>query len=296
MAPEPSGEVSARRYGCRRRDRRPGGDRREFGWRGRIMAHGTRKRWLRVATTGFGVLLCTGLVGCLNDDKSKDTKAATKQLPGTPRLDANGNVIGKTGQPTTFNGPPPGGSVQPGMGAYPGAGNIQQPGYQTQPAGQGLGAGPSRSGLNTLNTTAPQPTNGGPPSPSSGVLGTPSVQGYGQPVSSAGGPGMNSPYLNSTPGGIATSPPPPDLATVPLPPPPPDRTTGFGTGATRCPAFVAGSNCSAVGTAGRQGIATVSDLPELTTDDSRFANAPSVSSGRSAFAAASRTGPRRTPP
>ena len=37
------------------------------------MAHGTRGRWLRVAATGFGVMLCTGLVGCMGWDKSKVT-------------------------------------------------------------------------------------------------------------------------------------------------------------------------------------------------------------------------------
>ena len=75
------------------------------------MAQGTRGRWIRAATTGFGMVLCTGLVGCMNWDKPKDTKA-TKQA--TPRPSASGSrrpAATRSASPTTS--PSPTGTATP---------------------------------------------------------------------------------------------------------------------------------------------------------------------------------------
>lgn len=192
------------------------------------MAQGTRGRWLRVAATGFGVVLCTGLVGCLHDDKAKDTKVGAKQqgLPGTPKLDgpAGQGGIAKNGQPGyPNNGFPPNGSS-----------NIQQPGG-LQPAGAGMGTGQYRNnnGLNTNNGTVPQQNFGGPAGvPGGGAMnGTPSLPGaYNPGIQPLGGPVAPSQYGGVAPvgGGVAS---PPNLLDVPLPPPPPlNHGSEFGAG------------------------------------------------------------------
>jgi hypothetical protein len=180
-------------------------------------------------------MLCTGLVGCLNNDKAKDTRiGANKPLPGTPRLDANGNPVGvKTGQPANPYGNPYAGS------------NVQQTGGQLPPAGMGMGAGMTpnngqyrTNGLNTNTGTAPPQNFGGPAgTPGGGAsMGTPALPGYGQPVGgvtpSGYMGGANSGVIQT--GGLA-SPPTPNLLVDPLPPPPPVYSghgdSNFGTGA-----------------------------------------------------------------
>jgi hypothetical protein len=199
------------------------------------MAHGTRGRWLRVAATGFGVMLCTGLVGCLHDDKPKDTKVgANKQLPNTPQLPPGAGSLTKAGQQAQPGQP---GYVTPGY-PPPGGPNIQQTGG-FQPAGNGLGAGAGQfrtNGLNTNPGTVPQQNVGGPSmTPGAGAtgLGTPGIPGAYAPP--AGGPAPSQYGGITAPGGGSASPPPPDLLNTPLPPPPPmhggsDFGSGAGTG------------------------------------------------------------------
>ena len=192
------------------------------------MAQGSRGRWLRVAATGFGVLICTGLVGCLNGDKPKDTKSTGKQptpgLPGTPRLDAPGVGAG-TGGTGAMNTPKGG---QP-TNQFTGAGANLQPGGGFAASNQFR---PGTTGQNTLTSNPQQPINygaipaGGPP-----TLGAPAQTG----VQPAGGPlGMTNPGPGAG-GYSASSPPPPPLTDIVPPPPPlygsPSGTPSGGSGA-----------------------------------------------------------------
>jgi hypothetical protein len=198
------------------------------------MAHGTRGRWLRVATTGLGVVLCTGLVGCLNSDKSKDTKIGAKQqgLPKTPYLGGpNPGAMAKGGQPTNpYAGAyQPGSGFQPASGGYPQAGgpNVLPASYQPNypPAASGLGQGqaPYRSGGNT-NTNSMAPINFGGPSNAPGggsSMGAPALPGaYPSSMTSAGGTSPT-PYSMSASTAAPNVPPAPALLDTPLPPPPP---------------------------------------------------------------------------
>ncbi len=139
------------------------------------MAQGTRGRWMRVAATGFGVLLCTSLVGCMNSDKPKDLRK--QGLPGTPSLSAT--------NPGAANA-----RTRMGTQQYGGPGANLQQGSPTSPAA-GLGAGATRygtSGTNSYNSGA-QPTNfntygANPGQP--GVIGSPTIPG--QVPAGAGGP------------------------------------------------------------------------------------------------------------
>lgn len=177
------------------------------------MAQGTRGRWIRLTTTGLGVLLCTGLVGCWNTDKPKDTKTTPKQgLPGTTRLDAAGNPI----------------NTNP---ALRGTGSSLPPtgGLTSNPAA-GLGSGqPQRyitDGRNTNTGNGVLPANyqdapgfGGMPSGPAGGINAPVTPGIVQPPAPTGRSGSASQYPNNSAGGYATpQPPPPPLTDVPLPP------------------------------------------------------------------------------
>ena len=185
------------------------------------MAHGTRGRWVRVATTGFAVLLCTGLVGCMNSDK-KDTKLVNQPGPGLPnttRLGPDGRPIAKAGMPA-----PHAGGVQQaggfGQTRYDTTGrntntggtapqpyysnNVNtpgQPGQITAPVQQGI--------VPNVGPAAIQPA-GGMPLGHNGVNTNPN--GYTNPIASAG-----------------SGPLPPSLNDMPLPPPPPGQVTS-GTG------------------------------------------------------------------
>lgn len=186
------------------------------------MAQGTRGRWIRAATTGLGVMVCTGLIGCMNSDKPKDTKLAKQPaagLPGTPTLPPGGAAS----RPGQF-----GGSQFTGSGA-----NIQPTGgFGTVGAGA-----PGRVGTNGLNTntsTVGQSQNWNqqnwPAQPGNpGTIGTPAQPGAFPSVQPAGGVGAApyAPYPNA--GGVASagytpapSPPAPVLTDNLLPPPPPN--------------------------------------------------------------------------
>jgi hypothetical protein len=166
------------------------------------MAQGKRGRWVRVAATGLGVLLCTGLVGCMNNDKPKGIQKAPVGLPGTATLPANntGAMNGRTGAQNQFTGQ---------GGASPAA---------------GLGAGQQRfgnTGTSNFNGGV-QPTNfntfgANPGQP--GTVGTPAMNGI-QPAGGFGGP-LGAAPSNANRGVAALSPAPPSLDSMPLPPPAP---------------------------------------------------------------------------
>jgi len=181
------------------------------------MAQGTRGRWLRVAATGFGVVICTGLIGCMNTDK-KDTKITGKQptpgLPGLQQIPPGGsgaNAMTRTGAPGTFNSPgvQPAGGFTPGAGAAPvrtglnnnTSGSSQQYNYGAAPGAPGMISAPARTGID-------------PPSVSPGGI---------QPIGGIGGPVGMSPAGGSS--STAFSPAPPALDNTPLPPPPPHSPT-----------------------------------------------------------------------
>jgi hypothetical protein len=158
------------------------------------MAQGTRGRWVRAAIFGFGVATSTGLVGCMTDDKPKDSKATAAPkagLPGTPTL-------------------PPGGAAANAKAQWqPGAGQFGGPGGNLQQNTGFASGGPARAGTNNLNTTvAGQNFNNFAPG-AGGVMTAPAVPGTTpgglQPAGGfgAGGPGGVAPL-----GGTANYPPP----------------------------------------------------------------------------------------
>ncbi|WP_162670604.1 hypothetical protein [Gemmata massiliana] len=188
------------------------------------MAQGTRGRWLRGAAVGLGVVLCTGLVGCMNTDKDKKDKLPAKQpspgLTGTPLIPPGSQSISKTGG-------------SPGFGTGYGNGSgIQQTGGTT----------PSRvgsSGVNTLSSP-PQtslPSNYGnssaqPGSP--GTIGAPAQPNFVpsvEPPAGGFGSANPSPNSNSMPKTTALSANEntPSLLDVPLPPPPREASTAAAT-------------------------------------------------------------------
>ena len=172
------------------------------------MAQGSRGRWLRVASTGFGVVLCTGLVGCMNTDKPKDTKATAKLPPpgltGTPMLPsgAGAGAVSRTGQPS---------------GQFVGAGaNLVQPAGGTF-AGQRY---PS-NGMNTNTTGQPPAYNYAAAPGAPGIMNAPTQPGYAQPIQPAAATAPSQ-YGGgaAAPGGLGLATPP-SLVDMPLPPPPP---------------------------------------------------------------------------
>src|SRR5262245_38572111 len=110
------------------------------------MSHGTRGRLVRALAGGFGVLLCTGLVGCMGWDKPKDTKQTkAPHQQGLPNIiPANNGGIPKTGQPTAnaFNGP---------------GGNLATNNFS--PTGVNANTRFGSNGINTNNTGTVQPAN-----------------------------------------------------------------------------------------------------------------------------------------
>lgn len=155
------------------------------------MAHGSRERWVRITTAGFGVLLSTSLVGCLNwpSEKNKDTKASGKQptpgLYGTPKLDNNGQLPG-------------------GSGAYKGPGGNLQQGTAFQPGGAGVYRPTGSNGINTNTGNPVQPVDYRPqPGVGSqfaapGQPGVVNTGGY-QPGYPTGGTGMSYSPTGGTP-------------------------------------------------------------------------------------------------
>jgi hypothetical protein len=183
------------------------------------MAQGPRNRWMRVATTGLGVVLCTGLVGCMGWDKSKDTKGTSKVTPGLPGLQTlppggNNPAATKTGQP-----------------GFTGSGSNLQPaaGFGMQPTGTGVGRF-GTDGINTNKGTV-QPIDYRQPVGAPGSISAPLAPGGGQ--SQFGPVGAAQPNTNWNPGtpagGAAFASPPPPSLLDPLPPPPPGSVTSPGT-------------------------------------------------------------------
>ncbi len=201
------------------------------------MAQGTRGRWVRVATTGLGVLLCTGLVGCLNSDKDKRdklTRQPTQGLHGTPTIGPNGLPITKNGQPNNQFGAggviqpaggvgaarPGGGTPQPGSNpnynpsswVQPGAGG--QPGVQAQPIGvnvQPVGVDPRWNGMNT-----------NPVAPNYGLASAPAYPAHLDPLPP---PPPGSPTASGS--GFTVQPPTNNFAPIP---PSAQPAVGFGNG------------------------------------------------------------------
>lgn len=195
------------------------------------MAQGTRGRWVRTIVAGLGVTFSTGLVGCMNWDKPKDTKSTTPPkagLPGTPTLPAGGNG-GIAGQPKW---------------QVPGAGQYTGPGGNIQPNNNFATGAPARTGTNGLTTTAGgtnQNYGNWPPTGSPGTVGTPGVPGANsiQPIGGFGPVGAAP--LQPSGGAVAgygpTSPlPSPSDLTI-LPPAPPTSPGGefAGTGSVLPP-------------------------------------------------------------
>ncbi|MDY3559657.1 hypothetical protein R5W23_000668 [Gemmata sp. JC673] len=206
------------------------------------MAQGTR-RWVRLAATGLGMLVCTGLVGCMGTSKDKEkNKIGAKQPAPTPGL---------PGAPTI---PPGAMSRAPGANPYSTTG-IQQTGGVAQ---QRVGT----TGQNTLTTPGvPQPNFGGPsnygtpattisPPGQPGIM-MPSVQ----PAPSGFSPTSSSSPLGAAPPGnwpgastgtapgaappasrVSSTPPAPQLNSLdPLPPPPPGSSTERASGGAYTP-------------------------------------------------------------
>jgi hypothetical protein len=163
------------------------------------MSQGTRGRLVRVAATGLGVLICTGLVGCMGMDKPKDTKQTKAPQQGLPGIiPANNGGVPRTGQP------------QANANTIPGA-NLAANTYS--PTGVNANNRFASNGNNTLNTPTAQTPNYGPFGNQPGqpaVIGAPAQTGV-VPASGTQNPAWN------TSGNV---PPPPSLV-EPVPPPPP---------------------------------------------------------------------------
>ena len=108
------------------------------------MSQGPRRGWLRTLLTGLGVVLCTGLVGCMNSDKDKNqqrfgtnTRQTTTGLPGTRPLPGQAGSGGVGLQNPSFNG---GTTSSIGTGGQPNRAFGTQGMGNTVPA-QGLGLG-----------------------------------------------------------------------------------------------------------------------------------------------------------
>ena len=95
---------------------------------GEIMPQGTRGR---TAYLGLGLIICSGLVGCMdNDKKPLSSKPAAPGLPNTPLLN-NGTSQGRpaSGAPQqnwNVNGQPAQNGYPQTGGGYPQSNNIQQ--------------------------------------------------------------------------------------------------------------------------------------------------------------------------
>jgi hypothetical protein len=189
------------------------------------MAHGSRGRWLHAAT-GFGVMLCTALIGCQNTDQSKD-KAATKLpgqgLYGTPTLPNNSaNKMQSSGlQNGQQNGQFAGSNlIQTGATGQPGS-NVQPANFVTPPSNS-FQRPPS--GNNWLQS-GPQQQPNFPAQPGAGSQITPPAQtGIQQPQPpappSGGGFGMANPLPTNSGLASGNTPPPPSLALDGSIPPP----------------------------------------------------------------------------
>jgi len=163
------------------------------------------------------VMLCTGLIGCMPWEKSKDTKnTKLPQLPGTPKIDPAAN--GAAAKTWSGNGQP--------------TGPVQQPGFAT--SGNSGGFRPGITGVHTnananMNTSTANQYGNWPPQPGNpGPISTPALTGVAPSVQPAGGPVGAAPRQDNNVVGAGYTPPPPDLGVGPLPPPPLEGATGSG--------------------------------------------------------------------
>ncbi len=146
------------------------------------MSQGTRGR---AAYLGLGMILCTGLVGCMEkDNKPIGTKPAGPGLPGTPMVQGTP----KTGQPNwNVNGQP----VNTGVGQAP----VRPAGGSSfgtnQPGSGGSMSTPAISGTyqptqynpNVVPSVGPQ-SNAAPSASPSMVASAPSMRGQSEPLPS----------------------------------------------------------------------------------------------------------------
>jgi hypothetical protein len=109
--------------------------------------------------TGLGIVLCTGLVGCMNSDKDKlPSKIGANTKPAPPGLPGLNRIPGQPGSGgvgvNNLGGQPTGGGFQP-AGNF-GAGAGRQPTFNTTGTGFGSGSNvvPSMNpGHQPLSTT-----------------------------------------------------------------------------------------------------------------------------------------------
>jgi hypothetical protein len=174
------------------------------------MPQGPRRGWVRAVFTGLGVVLCTGLVGCMNSDKDRvipskigNTKPAPPGLPGLNRIPGppGSGGVGVNGQPTNGGFQPTG-----GFGSVTG----RQPNSNIGVSGAGLGAGP---GIVPSMNPGFQPTSG------SGFSSMPQPN-LGGASATGGYPTGGSAYPNNPP---AVG----NLDLGPIPPGPPGATSGL---------------------------------------------------------------------
>jgi hypothetical protein len=169
------------------------------------MTQGPRRGWVRAAFTGLGVVLCAGLVGCMNGDKEKGfppriganskqtpmiTNTSTPRIPGQPG--SGGVGLGPTGQPGQPNA------------------NTFQPtsfGSNTGRMGGTPNSGLSNTGVNTGGGGAPA---GVVPSASPGSFGPASSNSFGtgsvQPISAHTGGNIGSNFPTNPPAVTLTNP------------------------------------------------------------------------------------------
>jgi hypothetical protein len=161
------------------------------------MAQGTRVRIGRATTFGLGVVLCSGLVGCLGTDSG--SKKSQTQLP-TKTGTVGPNGVNWNNQPNSPLGANT--TTRPGTGATPPAGGVQPAGGSTfgsqpQPGMGGSIGTPTRQG----NPAAFPPPSGAAVGGNTFVPAVGPTTNY--PVSPAGGtlpqPNMPTSYNPGTP-------------------------------------------------------------------------------------------------
>jgi hypothetical protein len=123
------------------------------------MAQGTRNCWNRIAATGLGLLVCSSLVGCMNNDKHKDTKLTKQPTPGLPGTTTlpNNNANAKNNLPPNPYGANTGGIQQTGgFGQMrPGTGTPPAPNWNVQPGAPGTIGAPTQPGTSFAPSVQP---------------------------------------------------------------------------------------------------------------------------------------------
>jgi hypothetical protein len=197
------------------------------------MAHGWRKR---VAALGAGVVFCTGLAGCMDNDKKPITPPMAKGRGPAPAPGVNPQVL-----PAGATGTQPGG-VQPAGGlrssgttptdfGTPNRYNTGGIGGQTVPGVAGPGA-PIPGANNFVPAVGPSgmapPAGGNPtPPPNYGSSNVPTNPAANFPLEPTGGPVAARGVAPTTTTAYQRplDPPPPPLTDI-QPPPAPSYQTG----------------------------------------------------------------------